>query len=295
MKFQILSILWGEPYASWFARGCVKSLSFPKNKKAIDDNCSVWNIFCDDSQAEGIKEVARINFPRLNIKVRSTDELRAFVDQHQAAMCLQIKECLEAKERLLLAPPDTIFADGTIPNLLKLGREKNSCVAVAHPRVLPELLSDIGVLEIKDPAEMIYRIWNEGHLHQSWADAEVGHPRQNSFIGGVRWEELSTDLFSITHHLPTVYLADFTDEDFVYFKTATGFGHWDHMWPSDILIKQGRQRYVGSSDAAFICEITHKEKNIPPVKEGNTDLFWRSFPHNIQDRQTNVIFRGAKK
>lgn len=294
MKFQILTIFWGEPYFSWFLRGCLRSLSFPKNKQAIMENCSAWNVFCDDAQNEQVREVMRINFPKLNIKVRSTDELRAFVDQHQAAMCIQIDECLKAKERLLLAPPDTVFADGTIPNLLKLGRERNSCVAVAHPRVLPDILGDISILEIQDPAPLIYRIWNEGYLHQSWADAEIGHPRQNSFIGGVRWEELEPNLFSITHHLPTVYLADFTDEDLMYFKTCTGFGHWDHMWPSDILIKQARQRYVGSSDGAFICEITHKEKNIPPVKDGNTDQFWRGFPHNLQNRMTNVIFRGAK-
>lgn len=292
MKFQILSVFWGNPYATWFMKGCLKSLAFPKNKKAIDTYCSVWNIFCDDNQIEMIREATKITFPTLSIKIRSTDELRAFVDQHQAAMCWQVEECLKAKERLLFAPPDTIFADGTVKNFLSLGREKNSCVAIAHPRVLPELLLEMNTLDIQSPAKLVNRIWNEGHLHQSWSDAETGHPRQNSFIGGVRWSELEPNLYLITHHLPTVYFADFTDEDLMYFKVCTGFGHWDHQWPSDILLRQCRQRYVGSSDAGFICEITHKEKNIPPVQPGNTDEFWRSFPHNLQNRMTQIIFRG---
>lgn len=294
MKFQILTVLWNEPYFTWFKKGCLKSLSFPKNKDSISEWCTGWNIFCDDNQMESIREVTRLDFPKLNIQIRSTSELRAYIDQHQAAMCWQIEECLKSKERLLFAPPDTVFADGTIPNLLKLGREPKTCVAVAHPRVHPDVLGDINILELQSPAQLIDRIWNDGLLHQSWSDAEVGHVRQNSFIGGVRWEELSPNLFSVTHHLPTVYLADFTDEDLNYFKTRVSFGSYDHEWPSDILIRQCRQRYVGSSDAGFICEVTHKEKNIPPVEAGNTDSFWREHPHNLQNRQTNVIFRGQK-
>lgn len=292
MKFQILSVFWGSPYATWFIKGALKSLSFPKNQKAINENCSTWNIFCDEAQIETIREITKITFPRLNVNIMPTTNLRAFIDQHQAAMCWQIEECLKAKERLLFAPPDTIFADGTVSNFLVLGREPKTCVAIAHPRVLPDILTELSILDIQSPAQMVHRIWNEGHLHQAWADAEVGHPRQNSFIGGVRWEKLAPNLFSITHHLPTVYFADFTEEDLTYFKLAPGFGHYDHQWPSDILIRQCRQRLVGSSDAGFICEITHKEKNIPPVKDGPTDGFWRTLPHNIQNRQTQIIFRG---
>lgn len=293
MKFQILSVFWGEPYKTWFIKGSLKSLAFKENHKAITESCSTWNIFCDSDQIPAIEEVTKITFPLVKFNIQSTENLRAFIDQHQSAMCWQIDQCLKAKERLLFAPPDTIFADGTIPNILKLGREEKTCVAIAHPRVLPEILQDF-ISHIRyaspGPAQLVDLTWR--HLHQAWSDAESGHPRQNSFIGGVRWQELSESLYAVTHHLPTNYLCDFTDEDLMYFKTRTSFGSFDHEWPSDLLIRQNRQRFVGSSDAGFICEITDKLKNIPPVKPGNVDEFWRSHPHNLQNRQTTVIFRG---
>lgn len=289
MKFQILSVFWGEPYCEWFLKGALRSLSFKNNRQTILENCSTWNIFCDDNQIDKIKEATKLVFLGLNVQVRSTAHLRAFIDQHQSAMCFQIEECLKANERLLFLPPDTVFSDGTVAALLKTGREPKTCVAVAHPRVLPEFLLSLKA-STGAPEELVNLAWE--NLHQSWSDAEVGHPRQNSFIGGVKWEELSPKLYSVTHHLPTVYLADFTEEDLQYFKLQVSFGCYDHTWPSDILLRQVRQRLLGSSDAAFICEITHREKNIPPVKPGDTDLFWREHPHNLHNRQTKVIFRG---
>lgn len=289
MKFQILSVFWGEPYCEWFLKGALRSLSFKQNREAILEHCSTWNIFCDENQVETVKEATKLNFSDLKINIRSTSHLRAFIDQHQSAMCMQIADCLKSNERLLFVPPDTVFSDGSINSLMKIGREPKTCVAVAHPRVLPDFLLNLKQA-IGKPNELVNLAWK--NLHQSWSDAEVGHPRQNSFIGGVKWERLGFDLYSITHHLPTVYFADFTEEDLMYFKTQTSFGCYDHTWPADILIRQHRQRYVGSSEAAFICEITHREKNIPPVKEGNTDSFWREHAHNLQNRQTQVIFRG---
>lgn len=292
MKFQILSVFWREPYMTWFIKGCLKSLAFPDNHKAIMAHCSQWNIFCDDNQIEQIKEVTRITFPGLTCNIQSTDHLRAFVDQHQSAMCWQIEKCLKDNEKLLFAPPDTIFANGTIDSFIKLGGDPKTCVQLAHPRVLPDLLGDINILELSSPASLVKRIWNEGYLHQSWADAEVGHPRQNSFIGGVSWQKIKENLYAITHHLPTVYFADFTPEDLMYFKTATSFGNYDHCWPTDLLIRQVRLRNVTSSDAGFICEVTHKEKNIPPVQPGPVNGFWKSQPHNLQNRMNYVFFRG---
>lgn len=291
MKFQILTVLWGNPYLDWFLKGSLRSLAYYKNKEAIENSCSIWNIFCDDNQIPTIEEATKLIFPKVKFNIQSTAHLRAFIDQHQSAMCFQIDACLKAKERLLFVPPDTVFANGSVPAMMKAGREPKSCVAVAHPRVLPEFLPEM-LGHSGDPEHLVYTAWK--NLHQSWSDAEVGHPRQNSFEGGVRWEELSENLYSITHHLPTVYFADFTEEDAMYFKTCIGFGNWDHLWPSDILIRQVRQRFIGSSDAAFICEITQREKNIPHVKAGNPDLFWREHPHNLHNRQTNVIYRGQK-
>jgi hypothetical protein len=94
-------------------------------------------------------------------------------------------------------------------------------------------------------------------------------------------------------------LANWIPEDYAFFINQPSFGSYDHTWPGERLIRQERQRYVGSSDAAFICEVTDFDKNIPPwtpehlkVLQVHPDAFYRDNWHNAVDRLTVCIFRG---
>lgn len=291
MKFQILSVFWGQQHLEWFREGCLKSLAFTDNYKAIKEHCSKWNIFTNPEYLDYAKELMKTTFPDTVMNIQSTEELRTYTDTLQSALVYQIDECLKSKDRFLFAPPDTIFANGTVKNLMTFGREKRTCVAVAHPRVLPGILMRLN--QFQKPEELV-KAFTE-YMHPSFEDAEVGHKRQNSFIGGIRWERLDTNNISVTHHLPTIYFADFTQEDLMYFKTQTSFGSYDHLWPADILLRANRQRYVGSSDGAFIMELTERWKNLPPVKPGNPDDFWANHAHNLHNRSTAVIFRASQQ
>lgn len=288
MKFQIMSTFWGEQHKEWFRRGCLKSLAFQKNREAILENCSTWNIYTNKMFFNELDELLKITFPGLKYALTPIENLRKYTDSLQSALVLQIEACLQSGDKFLFAPPDTIFANGLVPNILKLGREPKSCVAIAHVRVLPEMLDEL-VPNLSSP-ELVSLAWK--HLHQSWYDAEINSPRQNSFIGGVKWEKLEDNVISVTHRLPTSYLADFTKEDLMYFQTCTGFGNWDHQFAIN-LYNQGRQRNIGGSEAGFIVELTERLKNIPPVKPGNPDDFWKNDQHNHINKQFNVILRGA--
>lgn len=288
MKFQIMTTFWGDMHFDWFKRGCLNSLASRSNKKTIVDNCSTWNINTEKRFFAQIEEVVRKEFPWIIINLRDRNELRRYVDDLQSALCLQIKGCLDIKERFLFAPPDTIFADGTIASMLKVGRDPGTCVAIAHPRVLPKILDEIGTNAL-NPAEMVSLCFK--NLHRSWTDAEIGHPRRSSFMSGVSWEEISPNLYSISHRLPTIYFADFRPEDLQYFQTCIGFGDWDHVWASRIY-ENNRMRYIGSSDGGFICELTEPNKNVPPVRPGDPDEFWKNEAQNHFNKQFRVIFRG---
>lgn len=303
MKLRLLSIFWGPKHYDLFKWACLKSLAYPRNKEALYASDTIWNIFTDDEYFEPLRELTKITFPGLRFEIRSTNDLRRYTDSTQSALVGQIEECLAAKAKFLFAPPDTIFGDGTVANLLKIGREDKTCVCVPHPRVLPDIqdairrqLADDGNF-VPDRQTNIDNVTLVDlafkYLHQSWTDAEVNHVRQNSHVGGVLWQRLDDVTISGRHYLPTHYLCDFTEQDLNYFKTQVSFGSFDHMWAGDILIPQGRQRYVGSSDAAFICEVTEKEKNIPPVWNGDPNQFWRNHVHNHHNKQVEFIFRGT--
>lgn len=288
MSIQMLTAVWGPKHLELFKKGTIRSLAQQDNYKALVKAQAQWNIFTEPQYFDTIKNYiyeVMPNFP--SVELKSTSLLRDRIDNLLSATLWQMGRCLDSNERMLLAPPDTIFGDGTIDGLLQIGKDEHSCVVVPHPRVLPNILdSNFGT-----NAELVSLAWK--NLHRSWSEAEDGHPRQSSFIGGVSWRSISDNLYAVKHRLPTVYLAHFTQNDYQYFVKQIGYGAWDHTWPEELL-KQSRQRTVGASDAAFIVEVTDGDKNVPPVmRGGDPNKFWKNHFHNEINSQISCIFRGA--
>jgi hypothetical protein len=282
---QALTTVWGDDYIDQFLKATVKSMAFPANRKAMEE--ITWNIFTEDNAFERIEEFIAPRLPNTKIKYKSLSILRDRIDYLHSGVIWQIKECLKTKSRMLLLPPDSIFGDKTLPNLIKLGKEEKTCVISPHPRVLPTILNE----KYESNESLVTAAFK--HLHRSWTDAEEGTDRQNSFIGGVSWERLDEKTVSVKHLLPTPYFCDFTEDDLTFFETAAGIGVIDHVWPS-MLVQQNRLKYVGSSDACFIVELTAHDKNLPPVQRGaDTSKFWRQHPHNLFNDQIACIFREA--
>lgn len=289
MKLQILTMVYGEKHVEMFRRACLKTLSFPENRRAIYEQQSRWNICTDQEHVDYLRREIDILFPELTVNFIDTSDLRSYTDPIQSAIVWQIGDCLQSRSRLLIAPPDTLFAEGAIKGLVLAGREQGSVVVVPHPRVLPEILSQ--ALDPFMTAPEMVKL-SMACLHQSWSDAEIGHVRQNSYVGGVKWWRVNEKVISGQHYLPTPYLMDFTEADLNYFKTQISFGSFDHVWANDVLLQAGRQRYIASSDLCFIAEITERDKNVPPIWEGDKDSFWRNnFQFQI-DKQTVFTFRS---
>lgn len=280
----ILTVVYGDKYIDMFRRGCLASLTAGDNLKII--NKSIWHIFTHEEDI-GSLQSAMNEAGVKNFSLRSTKKLRDYIDPAQSALIQMIKDCLERKVKFLMAPPDTIFGSGSLRGMLDLCKQSGDCVAVAHPRVLPAILNEN--LNGLTNSELVSMAW--GYLHRSWGEAEVGHINQNSYIGGVAWEKISEKQISVIHRLPTIYMADFIKSDLDYFTVVPGFGHYDHKWPGDVLVPMNRQRYIRSSDEAFIVEITEAHKNVPPQSAGPKDGFWQANAHNEANAKMPVIFK----
>ncbi len=288
MKLELLSSVWGLTHLEIFRRALLTSLSWDKNKAAL--NGAKWNIFTDEEHMGYLKKLVEDTLPEVEVSIGTTSMLRRYIDITQSAVVWQVEECLKNGSRLVMAPPDTIFGNGTIHGLMQAGREKNTCVVVPHPRVLPSFLGLTDIMYKANNAQLVGEAWK--FLHRSWSEAEEGHERQNSFVGGVVWKEDANGLIEVRHRLPTIYLADFTKEDLEVFKAMPSFGSYDHEFPSR-LIQQGRQRFVTSSDACFIVEITDGAKNVPPIWDGPVTEFWRRHVHNEHNKMLYSYFRKA--
>lgn len=305
-NFHLYSAFWGDHYLDLFKRACFRSLNWPKNQAAIKG--STWNIL---TRKEHFEEITKL-FDPYDYKVQLID----IGDSQRVAGCGFVKttQCdagvillnglrneiaysLQNNSRMIMAPPDTLFGDGTIPNMLKVGKDPGSCVAIAHPRVLPSILDDVetigatrGAITNPQLVTMAFK-----HAHDSFKYAQLGHEKNNSYIGGISWDVLDVSTWSVSHKLPTAYLADFIPSDYDFYWSQVSFGGWDHRWPAENLIRQSRQRYVGSSDACFVVEITDHDKNVPPklVENAPKDgTYWNDHYHNGINKQFSVTFRG---
>lgn len=299
--------MYGDYYINLFKRACFRSLNWPLNQAAL--NGCVWNIYTKKEHFEELDKLFegypfKLCLYEIGPSVHVAGCGYVKTTQCDGGVILlnglrqQIQYSIANKSKMLLAPPDTVFGDGTIPNLFEIGRNSGVCVSVAHPRVLPEVLDEIDVLgatrgALSNP-QLVTQTFK--HAHNAWKYAESGHEKNNSFVGGIVWRELCRGIYSVNHRLPTVYLADFNESDWDFWWGQVSFGAWDHRWPSENLIRQERQRYVGSSDACMIVEVTDWDKNCPPELQdkpvGPDDAYWNSHYHNQIDRQFSVIFRG---
>lgn len=297
MNLRIMTAVWGDNHLGWFERSCVQSLTWPENRKALKE--AVWTIFTkpeDVEKAVGLAAkvgVRKIEYVELPQRVQgNSPEMGAHL---LSCLNYMMAVCIKDEAKLLMAPPDTIFSEGTINSLLVSGRQKGTCVAVPHPRVNPSIFGQIKSTPLSG-ADLTSLAM--AHGHRAWLEAEMGHPTQNSYVGGIAWQRLSSKIISVQHRLPTIYLAEFVPSDIEFYRKphdnlAPTFGYWDHTWPSE-LISQGRWRMVGSSDAACILEVTKNDLNVPPphpMDPSEPDAYWRKMPHNLLNKQYLYIMR----
>lgn len=285
-------------------RGLINSLSWPKNNQAIQH--AIYHVFTSPGEADRVKKIVSKIIPEEQIQVTSLLEVIARSRAHPTAanflllgFVSAMHESLASGEQLLIAPPDTVFSEGTIPNLLDFGSQPDTCIAIPHPRVEPTFLVSMNSEShgaIDSPA-MVRIAWE--NLHRAWSESRVGRDQTGTYIGGVSWRETHDGSYAVQHMLPTNYLCNFTADDLTFFTSPKSgfelnFGNFDHTWPSECLIPKGRQRTLASSDLGFVVELTDPNCNIPPLRNANPfqhDAFARQLAHNCHNKQVITTFR----
>lgn len=294
-NLRIFTAVWNDQYLDWFEKYCLNSLSAPKNAAALEG--ATWVFLTRESHRVRLEKA--INDSPIRVKDIEFMVLGPEFEENPHAagsfmlqgLLMEMGRCITFGAQSLTAPPDTIFGEGTIANMRELARGRDTVIFAAHVRVTPEIDQELG--KGLSNAQLVTAAWK--HLHKTWEDAQDGLEKTNSYIGGVSWQYLANGLYSVCHRLPTPYLINFTPEDLVYFKAQIHYGVIDHFWPDQCLIDFERMRFIGSSDAAFMVEVTPADKNIPPIEHyraDEADAFYRNLKHNKVNRLFRVILRG---
>ena len=293
-SLRIFTAVWGEKHIGWFEKFCLTSLCWKKNKDALEG--ATWMFLTKEENIERLSKLVKDS----GIKVANVEFLildKEFDRNPHAAghymlhgFLAVMNHCLTYGSQLLIAPPDTIFGDGSIHNMREIAKVRDSVVFAIHTRVLPSI--DVKASQLSN-AYLVKEAW--ACLHKTWEEAEDGREKINSYVGGISWSYLDENLYSVCHALPTPYLINFVPEDAVYFRNQIHFGVLDHSWPGDVLVDSERMRVIGSSDAAFMVEVTEPDQNIPPLeyyRADEPDRFWRTLKHNKINKMYRVILRG---
>lgn len=288
MRMRVFSLVWGS-YIDWFEHALVKSLRWPRNLEALKAYADEWNIYTRPADIDRLRAIAEpLGIP---LQFHPFDTKNSAGETLQPCLLDHMRNCLQTGHAMFIAPPDTIFGEGSVETICKLGSNHGVCIAVPHVRVNAGALGEIGDGPVSN-AKLVAFAWR--NLHRTWADADAQLPNTNSYLGGVSWRRVSDDLYAVTHRLPTCYLANIDATDTEWFGRQYETGVFDHTWPEK-LVKAQRHRTVGSSDAAFIVELTQENQNIPPLRASDPlcpDLYWRDLEHNFVNRNVVAIFRG---
>ncbi len=287
MKLRIFTGAWSS-YVDTLDKACAQSLRWPQNREAIKG--SEWTIVTNESDFDRVSEI------RESCGITKGRNVPLDPNMHptlsfSAALYEEMQTCINEDATFLFALPDYVFGDGTIAGMMACMYEKGLCIAVPNTRVLPEAM-EMFKRPLTNP-ELVSLAFDKKYQHQTWRDSEVGKDTINSYYGGVCWKELKDGLYAVTHRLPSSYLCQFLQSDIDFFKKQLSFSAWDHVWPTK-LIEEGRQRFIGSSDVAFITEITEPEKNQAltiPVSPKGPSVFFRSLEHHKLNHTVMTVFR----
>lgn len=228
-ELRICTLVYGERHLGWLKRTSV-CLTWPRNRKALDG--ALWRIYTTkDSEARAREILAPIGL-ELEVEIVTPAGSGECLNQ-----CLANEVRLSVGTSLLIAPPDMIFGEGTIETMARL----DGCVTVPHPRVVAETFPEL--TEPTSNARLVSLTME--HMHDSF---RVDFSASTGFA----WREIGPKLYGVTAKIPTPHFVRPRVEDLEYLKNP---GDWDHVWP-EFLVKEQRQRIVGSSDAAFMVELT---------------------------------------
>ncbi len=198
---------------------------------------------------------------KLSIEI---DEVQHGEDIFKVSMLRTIAECLKTKSTMLMGMPDFFYGNGSVQNLIKLDDAGTCCVAAAHLRVNDEdflrAVDDIHC-DISNP-QLVRLALKFPHQNTKVSFEGDGNA---SYLTGVKLSQLETGGYIMTHRLPNIWVANFTQNDLDYF-IRNPFQAWDHQWPTQLIV-EGRYKVLGSTDLTFVAEMTEVDSHLCEISQ----------------------------
>ena len=261
----VFTPVWG-PMVELFDRCLMRSLFSENNLPALISRGLLveLRVYTRQSDVQRIEACLKRHADTLDAHYRARLSFNITPYIHDMDLTARsLGDCLSkcnADQGFLMALPDFFFGDSTVCNLVGAGMGRDSCLAAVHMRVNDDHFGEL----IKERQSAIS---NEELVslalvsaHQNWSESFADRPNNLCHVSGVSVQPLPNGILLVTHHLPTVFFLRVRDSDVEYFRRSD-YHAWDHEWPS-ILISERRYKFIGSSDAVFVVELTGRNSHL---------------------------------
>lgn len=278
VRFFVLA--YGEEFAELYIRCALRSLSQPGNRV----RGAIVSVYSDEHSIDAVAAASeQIGAVERHMIVPQEDAN----DTQRDAFIEEIKICVQTNATMVVVSPDNFWGNGSLQNVLAFMGDQDVCVGIPHMRVTKKsFLHELPDWEISNSELVSLSMLT---MHPSWKECDVSGERVNTFYAGISMNRISTELYAVTHLMPTCFVCRFNAADYSFFAERKGArGLFDHHWPAS-LVRSGRYRVIGSSDAAFIAELTPAETHntpLAPLNPKNRAEFHRTAPHI----ETNTAF-----
>lgn len=281
--------VYGEHFLDLLESVAVRSLCQSRNRQSIPFD-AVVALYSDaptiDRASLVLEKLGQVESHIVDLSGDTADiQNRAFAEE--------ISRCHASNATMIVLGPENYWGDGSLGNILAIAGTQNVCVSAPHVRV--DRNKFLAAMPDGDMNNRALVNLSMRTLHPSWVNADANKEQTSSYYAGISIREISAGLYSVTHRLPTCWLARFTKEDVAFFQRNTqGRGLWDHAWPQ-MLIQSGRHRVIGSSDAVFIAELTDTNTHNVPLMPNNPsepDAYCQPSLHAQVNRNTVAIWRS---
>ena len=255
-KVYIFTFAWGE-HLDWYFKYVLPALMNKTNTGALaKDGFDVHYVLYTTDEKDKVMEKYNnnSNFQYIELivfnKGNSTETRKIAV----YPILDILKRGINEKAMLYQACADQVIGNSSLYNSVVTSYGKNKCFAFGNGRVSLDVLDDITPYPSEgiENSELVSLCMK--YPHDALKDANEDLDKNNT-IDGVSFRKISSNLYSVTHNMPSPVVVFPIQEDYEYFKKVNDYNQWDRGWV-ELLIRSGRLKVSGSSDLFFFMELT---------------------------------------
>jgi len=271
-KLYVWVPVWGEQHISMFFRYVLPSMMQSNNlpKVTISKEVTIF-IYTVEKNKYYVEQHINSDYKNIKFIIKIENDIHKVVADRITNFFIDIlKISVTDKALVLVSMPDSIFSENTVSNLVSLSDGKGVSIAVAHARVSYECsvdswLNDSELFNGKLNSELLVE-YAMKCMHDTLKYADDMEDN-NATLDGLSTRRLNNNNLAVIHNLPGPYLLTPIDDDINFFIRRGSFNMIDKLW-SHMLLRQSRLKIIGSSDLAFIVELTKGEEKKVSLKSG---------------------------